>query len=83
MYNYRINVSSKEYHMIKIALIDDDPITRRIVSEFLSSSIECEVIHSASGEEFLEKIGVSDIDIVLLDIILPGKNGLEVHTELS
>ena len=69
---------------MKIAVVDDEPISARIVAEFLRSRLQYDVTIAESGEEFLSSLlPAGDIDIVLLDIMLPGKNGLEVLEEIQ
>lgn len=61
----------------KILLIEDDQLIREMyVSELNRAGFE--VSACASGEEGLAALQQSQFDLVLLDILLPGINGLEV-----
>lgn len=65
----------------KILIIEDDLTLRNVLSEFLES--EGFLVSVASdGEEGLNMINNSNPDVVLLDIILPKKNGFEVLKEV-
>lgn len=61
-----------------ILLIEDDKGLAELLSEFLSLS-GYEVIHRADGESGLAAaLSLSDIELVLLDVMLPKLNGLDV-----
>mgnify|MGYP006184342227 FL=1 len=64
-----------------ILVIEDEPITRRQ----LSSHFEQEgyiVTDVADADGVLERISKGDIDLCLLDINLPGKDGLTLTREI-
>ncbi len=63
-------------------MIDDDEFIRKIYS---SDWIErgWQVLLAQDGEEGLAKIISEKPDIVVLDVIMPKKNGFEVLTELK
>lgn len=62
----------------RVLVVDDSYMNRMILSEMLKSDYE--IVHAASGEEcieIIEKYGTG-IDIILLDIVMPGIDGFEV-----
>ncbi len=64
-----------------ILLAEDD----QKIAEFVEQALEREhytVEVVRSGDEALKKAGVNDYDLLVLDIMLPGKNGFEVCREL-
>ena len=64
-----------------VLLIEDDPRIREIVERGLGA--RGFVVSSApDGEAGLELAGKLDVDLVLLDLLLPGKSGLKVLEEL-
>lgn len=65
----------------KILIIEDDLTLRNVLSEFLESE-GFSVSVASDGEEGLNLINTLTPDIVLLDIILPKKNGFEVLKEV-
>ncbi len=68
--------------MIRIHVIDDEPIIHDVLSQLLvSEGYEVEI--SSSGEEALEKIAGQDFDLFLLDLLMPGMDGLEVLKTLK
>src|SRR2546429_7532542 len=60
----------------RILVIDDDDTTRR-VTEVLVASLGHVVETARDGVEGLAKLGL-DIDLVLLDVVMPGIDGYEV-----
>jgi DNA-binding NtrC family response regulator len=64
-----------------VLIIDDEAAIRESLETLLGLegySVEC----AASGEEGLARMGERTFDLVLLDLALPGRNGLDVLTEL-
>ena len=66
----------------RIHIIDDEPIIHEVLSQLLTSE-GYEVEISSSGEEALEKCGSADFDLFLLDLLMPGMDGLEVLRTLK
>jgi len=70
--------------MIKVMLVDDQNLVRKGVRSLLELSEEIEVIaEAADGVEAIRTIPEVDPDVVLLDMRMPGKSGLDVLRELS
>lgn len=70
--------------MMKILIADDHPIYRGGLKQFLCKSFEQVVVDEASnGSEALNKISKNDYDIVLLDIDMPGRSGLEIIKDVK
>ena len=70
--------------MIKILVADDHPIVRQGLKQILSEYPDMTVADEAgNGKEVLSKIAKKDYDIVLLDISMPGRNGLDILKELK
>ena len=63
--------------LMKVLLIEDDKFLRTVLERKLLSE-GFEVISATNGEEALEKIISDKPDIILLDIILPKKNGFMI-----
>lgn len=63
---------------IKIFLVDDHDMFRDGVKLLLSSDNLAEVVAEArNGKEFLEKVGLVNPDVVLMDISMPEMDGIE------
>jgi DNA-binding NarL/FixJ family response regulator len=70
--------------MIKVMLVDDQNLVRKGVHSLLELSEEIEVIaEAADGAEAIRAIPEVKPDVVLLDMRMPGKSGLDVLRELS
>jgi len=65
----------------KILFVDDEEDIREVVQIRLESN-GYEVISAASGEEALEKIEKEKPDLLILDIMMPGMDGLTVLKKL-
>ena len=70
--------------MIHVMLVDDQNLVRKGVRSLLELSEEIEVIAEApDGIEAIRTIPEINPDVVLLDMRMPGKSGLDVLQELS
>lgn len=67
--------------MEKILLIEDDPHIGELVSIHLKD-LNCEVEISTDGRDGYEKASTGNYNLIVLDIMLPGMNGLEVCRQL-
>ncbi|CAM2007479.1 response regulator [Acanthopleuribacter pedis] len=69
---------------IRVLLSDDHPIVRSGVRDLLSLSERIEVIGEAgNGQEALEKAVTLRPDVLLMDMEMPGLNGVEVARRLA
>lgn len=70
--------------MIRVLIVDDHPLIRAgLVSELSKASDIMVAGEAGDGNEVLSKARDVKPDLVLLDIALPGKNGLEVLKDLQ
>ncbi len=60
-----------------ILIVDDEPRQRELLSGFVES-LGCDAVVAESGETALQRLESQSIDMVLLDVRLPGISGLEV-----
>ena len=65
-----------------IAIVDDDPSFREALERFLGT-FTFRVRSFASGEEFLNSSELRCVSCLLLDLAMPGMNGLEVKQQLG
>jgi DNA-binding NarL/FixJ family response regulator len=69
--------------MIRILIGDDHAVVREGVKRILDETSDLMVAGEAShGQEVLAKVAAEAWDVVLLDISMPGRNGLEVLQQL-
>ena len=62
---------------ITVLAVDDQPQNRRLLDAVLSPR-GCTVLTAAGGEQALEILAGRDVDVVLLDVVMPGMDGHEV-----
>ena len=64
--------------MAKILIVDDSEMNREILTEMLDS--EYDILEAGDGKEAISLLNKSntDISLVLLDMVMPGMNGIEV-----
>lgn len=68
-------------HLANLLVVEDEPITRsQLMSHFEKEGYA--VTGSASADGVLEQISDGDIDVCLIDINLPGKDGLTLTREI-
>jgi two-component system NarL family response regulator len=70
--------------MINVLIADDHPVVREGLAAILKSQKDIKVVGEATnGEETLELCDEHSPDVLLLDLRMPKKDGLQVITELT
>jgi len=64
-----------------VLVVDDEPQIRRVLRTTLSSHGYA-VIEARTGDEALEVIRGEHVDLILLDLNMPGRSGLEICREI-
>jgi DNA-binding NarL/FixJ family response regulator len=70
--------------MIKVLIADDHPIVRQGLRQVLKETSDIVVAGEAgTGPETLDEVSKNDYDVVLLDISMPGRSGLDILRQLK
>lgn len=69
---------------IKVIVVDDSALMRKIISDMINSQKDIEVIYTArNGEDLLEKIDKYMPDVITLDVEMPKMDGIATLKELK
>lgn len=69
---------------IRILVVDDSALMRRVISDMLNEKPDMEVVATArNGQDALEKAKKLDLDIITLDVEMPIMNGIDTLKELK
>ena len=70
--------------MIRIVIADDHTILREGLKQLLLAASDFDVVgEAADGHEVLQKVRASDFDVLLLDMSMPGKSGMELIKQVK
>jgi two-component system invasion response regulator UvrY len=68
---------------IRVIVADDHPILRAGLISVLNASSDLRVVGEAgNGAEVLKAIGATGFDVLLLDVSMPGKSGLDLMRQI-
>ena len=69
--------------MLKVLIADDHPVVREGLKQIVTETQDMVVAGEANnGQEVLNKIREGDYDVIVLDITMPGRNGMDVLKQL-
>ena len=70
--------------MINILIADDHAVVRHGIRQIVAADREMTVVGEArNGADLLNLIGGSKVDVIVLDISMPGRNGLETLKDIK
>ena len=78
----RTSLASEAESLVKRVLIVDDNRINRVVTQRILEKKDFECMVAGSGEEALEILQKEQLDLVLMDVNMPGMNGMETTQEL-
>lgn len=76
MYNHSMNENPR------VLVVEDDPLLSSLLVQRLDTE-KFRVMYAPTGEAALDQMKTDIPDLVLLDILLPGKNGFDVLKEIK
>jgi len=67
--------------MVRVLIVDDEENQRKVLG--IGLKVEgFEVVAAASGEDALRLLATHRVDVALVDLMIPGMNGLEVSRQI-
>lgn len=68
-----------------ILIVDDEEKIRDMLEKYIAR-VKCDsttIVHASDGQEAMRKIKNQDFGLIIVDIVLPKRNGLEIFKELK
>ena len=67
----------------RFLVVDDHPINRLLVRQILKNTWpECEIVEADNGIKAIDAIRKQEFDVILMDMVMPEKDGIEATREL-
>jgi len=68
---------------MKLLILEDHELLRKMIYDMLKRHFPSDhIISYSNGEDAIEEIKKSPVDIAVIDIHLPGKNGMQITQQL-
>jgi DNA-binding NarL/FixJ family response regulator len=69
--------------MINVGIVDDHAIVRSGLRQFLSEHVDLRVVgEAANGREAIDLVHQQDIRVLVMDLAMPGRSGIDVLAQL-
>lgn len=79
----RVTIRKAAEQPIRLMIVDDSAVARTVLKRIIETYHGFEIVALAgSAAEALEALGVVEVDIILLDLEMPGKSGLEALPDI-
>ncbi len=70
--------------MIRVVIADDHTIVREGLRQLLQASVDFDIVSEArDGHEVMQRVRELDFDVLLLDMSMPGKSGMELIKQVK
>ena len=77
-------VMSVEPMLIRVLIVDDHPLLRDGIAALVNAESDMKLVAEASnGKEAVEKFRLHRPDVTLMDIQMPGVNGIEAISQIQ
>ncbi|MBN2373160.1 response regulator [bacterium] len=76
-----LNIDRCNNRSYKVLVVDDEDAVRLTIEEILKH-LNCNVIHAGNGQEALDIVKTTNLDLIILDLLLPGKHGFSVCSDI-
>jgi two-component system NarL family response regulator len=74
---------TEERNLTRVLLVDDQELFRRGVTMVLGADGDFEIEDVDDGDQAIERMADDPFDVVLLDVRMPGRSGVEVCAEIK
>src|SRR5215510_13473342 len=79
-----LEIMSIDPSLIRILTVDDHPLLRKGIAALVNTEDDMKLVAEASsGEDAIQKFRAHQPDVTLMDIQLPGMNGIETITHIQ
>src|SRR5918997_930030 len=65
----------------RVLVVDDEEQVRNLLSKYLGETYPCST--AASAEEALQLLAAAPYALVIADVVMPGRNGIELLREIA
>jgi CheY-like chemotaxis protein len=76
------NIEAIRRHSLRILIVDDHDVFRKSIAARLTSSYHAEVVDVASGHDALQVAVDQVFHLILIDIVMPGMDGISTFEAL-
>jgi DNA-binding response OmpR family regulator len=76
------NSQNNQDHKIKVLIVDDDQVNRRLLKGILETKFQFQVLEAENGKLGLEIVERERPFLVMLDVMMPEMDGIQVLTEI-
>ena len=67
-----------------VLIVDDSRLSRMLIRAFITQAHpDCTIIEASNGQEALEKTATQTVDLMTIDLNMPGMDGLTLATQLQ
>lgn len=68
--------------MIRVLIADDHPVVRKGLGQILSGTGTMAVLEAGNSQQVLDVLAQHGVDVLVLDVSMPGRSGLELLEQL-
>ena len=67
---------------MNVLVVDDEELIRKVIKEYCTIE-KYQVIEASNGQEAIEKIQENEVDLLVLDVMMPKMDGLTAYGEIK